>query len=838
MKGLALLFLLAVPYCLQAQTTFVKVYANQDDYDTFNDMTLVSASEYAFITETFLYRVDAQGKVLLKKDLKEGISTFLESILHDGAGNFYITGHVFTSVTNSSLKLWKINSSGQVLNTQTIAGTGSLGSPRLAKGANNQLYLTWTHNPQPDDVHLDIAALDEQGRELWRKEVPRQLYNQYAIQTAANGSLELLFMSAGDQQTWLLQVSPSGTIREIAIHIVPPTGTAAFTTSFCTTPDGGHIFTGSVLSADKLSDGLLYKTDKDGNLLWQKQVNINRADGFTGIAATTDGYLLLCNSGGDDNWSSTTAGDMTLVKTDWQGSTQWVKAFGSAKSDYTNKILVPDANSILIGGKAFHPGYVVPMPTLIKTDGQGNITTTLPWQLTPPATFQKVSVNNTAPVQKLVKAVAAPDGSIIAGAHFQSTADDLVYPYLLKTNKTGQVTWQKQVATTPGIIRAVTNTRDGHHMALIEQKGFLSTQVFTMMKFNTQGDTLWTAPVYTSVLRDLIATSDGGYLLVGSEDLTLSNYDLLVIKTDANGKLLWKKKTGVTAQWETGRCVKETPEHDFIIAGNSQTAFDGTSQFYAVKVNRDGNLLWERTLSTGLNTNLLYDIALTPDGDYIMTGTTGPAYKEEQDIAMIKLNKQGLILWQKTYDLYLQDEGFSVQYTNNDTILVSGITGQPPVGKLEKFGYLMKLDKAGNKPHVQYFGKESVQSTVEKILLLENQEIILAGNTQEAYGKEYMYLTKAGVNLPVEQPAETALILYPNPTHSKVILSMKNNYNGPVNIVLYNTTGQQVMVLQRNKSSFEMKEEIPLTDLSSGMYYFFIQHEGDQSVKRLQIINR
>jgi hypothetical protein len=67
---------------------------------------------------------------------------------------------------------------------------------------------------------------------------------------------------------------------------------------------------------------------------------------------------------------------------------------------------------------------------------------------------------------------------------------------------------------------------------------------------------------------------------------------------------------------------------------------------------------------------------------------------------------------------------------------------------------------------------------------------------------------------------------------------MKSNYNGPVNIVLYNTTGQQVMVMERAKTGFEMKEEIPLTNLSSGMYYFFIQHEGERGVKRLEIIHR
>src|SRR5689334_13423458 len=112
MKGLALLCLLVWSFCAHAQNTFLKVYPNPAGFDAFNDLVRVSANEYAFITETFFYRVDAQGNVLLKKDLKEGQSTFLESLLTDNAGNFYISAQVFTSSTDINMKLFKVNSSG------------------------------------------------------------------------------------------------------------------------------------------------------------------------------------------------------------------------------------------------------------------------------------------------------------------------------------------------------------------------------------------------------------------------------------------------------------------------------------------------------------------------------------------------------------------------------------------------------------------------------------------------------------------------------------------------------------------------------------------------------
>ncbi|WP_315815709.1 T9SS type A sorting domain-containing protein [Paraflavitalea speifideaquila] len=98
---------------------------------------------------------------------------------------------------------------------------------------------------------------------------------------------------------------------------------------------------------------------------------------------------------------------------------------------------------------------------------------------------------------------------------------------------------------------------------------------------------------------------------------------------------------------------------------------------------------------------------------------------------------------------------------------------------------------------------------------------MLAGNSQDGYGEGYIYFTKAGTISTTEQPAATgSLTVYPNPANTTAFLSMKNNYTGPVNIVLYNTIGQQVMAVQRTKTNFELKEEVPLTGLASGMYYF------------------
>ncbi|WP_315815707.1 hypothetical protein [Paraflavitalea speifideaquila] len=98
----------------------------------------------------------------------------------------------------------------------------------------------------------------------------------------------------------------------------------------------------------------------------------------------------------------------------------------------------------MVGGRVSWPGFIVPVAVLFKTDNQGNLTTTLPFQPAPPSSFTKVLVNNDAPIQKLTKAIPAEGGTFIAGGNFQDKMDDEVYPYLLKVSKTGQATWQKK----------------------------------------------------------------------------------------------------------------------------------------------------------------------------------------------------------------------------------------------------------------------------------------------------------------------------------------------------------------------------------------------------------
>lgn len=838
MRFFLLLVTVLTPLLASAQSTFLKLYASSSDYDNFNDLVKVSANEYAFITETLLYRVDSTGKILLKKDLKEGQSTFLQSMLVDNGGNCYITGSVFANAS-TDMVLLKVSSSGQLLLRKIIAA-GSTNTLTLTPASNNRIYVCFSWSNPAGESFIRILFLDDQGNEIWKKDLPRPIFNEFVTKVTPTGSMEVVYMTAGDNKTFLVEVANDGSLLETEIKLSQVPGSIKYTEQFCRTPDGGYAFVGAATNVIKSGDALLYKTDKNGVVQWERIFNISLGDYIRDIAPTTDGYILLAEAGSDNSWGSSVSGDIVVMKANWQGDIQWKKAFGSNRTDNASHLLLPDDHTILLGGRVSYPGYSIPIPMLCKLDKDGNLHTSVPFIPIPPVQFKKLSADyNVSQVEKMVKAAVMNNGSLAAAGNFQSRADEQGYPYLFNADRNGQINWYKKITKGPGVFRAVTSTGDGHFMGLIEQEGFLTTNAFTMVKFTSAGDTLWTAPLYTSVLRDVIATSDGGYLLAGGEDQTLSNYDLALVKTDAAGKQLWLKKSGITANWEMGRRVKETPDGDFIVAGNSQVAFDDVSSAYVLKANKNGDVIWTKEFRHQLAVDALYDLIITPANDYIMVGTAGSITTDNRDILLIRTNSKGDVIWEKTYDLHLQDEGITLYYTGGDTILVAGTTGEAAAGKLEKYGFVMKVDLNGKKYGVQYFGQAGVQTSVQQIWAI-GQDIMIAGNTQEEYGQGYMYLIPLSMQTvpPPGNSEELSLKLYPNPAVHRTTISMKNNYNGPVKIALFNTAGQQVMVLERTKISAEFNEEVSLRGLSAGIYYFLIQNGTEKNVRRLEIQQR
>ena len=138
------------------------------------------------------------------------------------------------------------------------------------------------------------------------------------------------------------------------------------------TTDGGYIITGRTGSygpGDK--DVYLIKTDGNGDSLWTKTFGGSAFDLGTSVKQTPDGGYII--SGGTNSFGNGER-DVYLIKTDGNGTELWNKTFGGSSIDIANSLQLTSDGGYIIIGFTEYPGNGDRDLLLIKTNGNGNIT--------------------------------------------------------------------------------------------------------------------------------------------------------------------------------------------------------------------------------------------------------------------------------------------------------------------------------------------------------------------------------------------------------------------------------------------------------------------------------
>jgi hypothetical protein len=193
-------------------------------------------------------------------------------------------------------------------------------------------------------------------------------------------------------------------------------------------------------------------------------------------------------------------------------------------------------------------------------------------------------------------AINKTNNGFIIGGDYIDTGGIATDFYLIRTNAYGDTLWTKTYDITQAeVIRAVEQTTDGGFIAggLIFNSSSMNYNI-ALIKTNGSGDTLWTKfywQNYTQLISSIQQTSDGGFVLVGVTQDSISTQisHLLLMKTDAVGNLQWQKLYGGGIQLVRGNYVKQTKDGGYIICGLNNNANPyGT---YLIKTDSMGNVL-------------------------------------------------------------------------------------------------------------------------------------------------------------------------------------------------------------------------------------------------------
>ncbi len=269
---------------------------------------------------------------------------------------------------------------------------------------------------------------------------------------------------------------------------------------------------------------------------------------------------------------------------------------------------------------------------------------------------------------------------------------------------------------------------------------------------------------YSEYLFDMTPTPDNGFILAGS---SLSNKSGNKTK-DGNGNLdyfIWKMDKDGEEEWQLSfggsgvdilKSIISTNDGGYMLGGysNSNISADktdslrGLNDIWLVKLNAKGGVDWQKTIG-GIGDDKLVQIKQIKGGGYIVVANSNSTISGEKhdknlgglDYWVLKLDKSGNIIWQKTFGGIYNDEVKSVLLTRDNEIIIGG-SSNSPIGEFKHFDtnggfdfWILKLDSEGNLKKQKVFGGKS-DDFLTDIIESENGFIIAGTSSSNGGGNK------------------------------------------------------------------------------------------------------
>ena len=332
------------------------------------------------------------------------------------------------------------------------------------------------------------------------------------------------------------------------------------------------------------------------------------------------------------------------------------------------------------------------------------------------------------------------NGIIVAGSQEKILGGDRNL-WLIKTDPRGIIDWEKSIGGSSNDEGYnVISTSDGGFLVVGYTWSYGNEQQIYLVKTDFHGNIEWEknyGGAMWEVGYSAIEINGGGYAVVGfsnSPGISSGNTDVLLLKLDNSGNQIWMKAYGNKEypNHEWGYDFVQLDDDSFIIVGARDRYDYRKKNALIMRVDGEGNILWEKEIISENYEEISYGIAKSLDSKYyISMGFNSKNNLIKYKPKILKIDSLGGIIWERRFESNSREyHQFNLTSTQNGNIILAGTSyNNLSIGK-KSDAFLTKIDSNGNIIWTNSYGTADEDDWGWNVVEKNNGEIIMVGSTK------------------------------------------------------------------------------------------------------------
>lgn len=226
---------------------------------------------------------------------------------------------------------------------------------------------------------------------------------------------------------------------------------------------------------------------------------------------------------------------------------------------------------------------------------------------------------------------------------------------------------------------------------------------------------------------DIVRTANGTYLVTGTSVLSNGDdSDILLLEISAEGRLLWSKILDEPLDQKVSG-ITLAANGDMLIVGEEFDPDAEDSDFLYARFDAAGDLIWKKTSGTDRTDGL--NAAVTLDGDFVLTGVSKNEEGPDNDLVALRIDGDGNILWENRLSGPMLEEGRDVISTRDGQIAIGGLIND------QQDGLVVKLNaETGDTLWSSIVGEPNLEDGLNALVELSNGDLAGVGFQVQADG--------------------------------------------------------------------------------------------------------